>query len=108
MSSQIPPADGFLLAKARAYAENKLVESVRLKTQADVAKRVVEEFRVEARANRVANAVFDSEYKASLAEMLPNSTDRELLAGIYRGKVVDRLVDESTAVYRKAIEQNGV
>jgi len=100
MTCQVPPAGHFLFAKARDDTEKKLVESVKKKTQQYMSKRVVKEFSVEARAERIAKEVFNSEYESSLAKILPNPTDRKLLVAIYGEKVIDRLVDVSISVFR--------
>jgi len=104
MSSQVPLAGHFLLAKARYDTESKLVESVKQKTRVYLAntQHVEEdEFDIEERAIKIAHKVFQSEYESSLAEVLPNPTDRELLVAIYKEPVINRLVDESIAVFKK-------
>jgi hypothetical protein len=100
MSSQIPPAGHYLLTQARYETERKLVESVKQKTRKDMAKTQPEEFEIEGRAERIANEVFKSEYESSLAEFLPNPTDRNLLVNIRRMEVIDHLVDVSISVFQ--------
>ena len=104
MSSEIPPASNYILAKARDVTENKLVESVKQKTRVYLAntQHVEEdEFDIEERAIKIAHKVFQSEYESSLAEMIANPKDRKLLVALYREKVICRLVDEIIAVFKK-------
>ncbi len=98
MSIQVP-ADQFLLQKAQYCTENKLIESVKRRTQEDMEKRVVEDFRVKARAHKIAREVFDSEYDPSLAEFLPRQIDRNLLVACCGWKVIDKLINASISVF---------
>ena len=100
-ATQIPSASHFLLAKARDDTETQLVESVKKKTQE--CRPQVEDFEIEACAEKIANEVFHSEYESSLAKILPNPKDRKLLVAIYGEKVVDRLVDVSISVFHSKL-----
>jgi hypothetical protein len=99
MSIQVP-ADSFLLRQTHCDAEKELIESVRRRTREDMARKKVEEFRIEARAGRIARNTFNSEYEPFLAKTLPRQLDRELLVAIHEGKLIGRLIEESLSVYR--------
>jgi hypothetical protein len=46
--------------------------------------------------------VFDAEYAPSLEKILPNPTDRNLLIAIYKEKVIIRLIQVSTDIFRSS------
>jgi hypothetical protein len=102
--STIPPDSNYLLSKARSEAEQSLIESVKQRTRQYIEGHVVESFRIKARAYWIAKEVFDSEYETSLGKVLSNPDDKKLLAAIYKRPLIRRLIDESTAVLKKALE----